>query len=81
MINNIISILALFGLIFCFCMMIRNRLVRDRKLKFLNFIRENSATYEQYDEYIKIYDKTSYDQMLYRFWIPVSSYYKEYLND
>lgn len=81
MLNNIILIFSLFGLIFCFAMMIRNHLVRNRKLKFLDFIRENSTTYEQYQEYIKIYDQISYDQMLYRFWIPVSSYYKEYLND
>ncbi len=79
MIYKIILIISLLMSLFCMTMLIRNNLVHSRRRKFLDFIfsqPENEQT-----GYLLEYDEVSYKEMMWKFWVPISSYYKEYLND
>ena len=76
---NLFLMFAIFVMVFCFFMIIRNeRVARERKrlldivaLKAKKLIKEGKDWEEPYNYFRSI----SYDEMVYKFWKPVKSFY------
>lgn len=83
MISFIIMFILLCCIVFCFYMLYRNNLVHVERIKILGKIREmgsidiNNHKYDKLDGRLEKYRTISYDEMLYKFWIPIKDFYKD----
>ena len=67
-----IIILFICLLLFCVFMLYRNESVYKERMKIINRISMDADWVSKLKEFQKI----SYDQMIYKFWIPVKKFYK-----
>lgn len=59
------------------CFMIRNQRVYQERQRMIWFIFQQG----DWEEKRKLLDNPSYDDMLFKFWKPVKSFYKDYLKN
>lgn len=67
------------SLIFILHLSIRSQYVYLEKRRVLHevFYNPDGSPRKDWDERIKVYEKISYDEMVLKFWRPVSSFYKD----
>ena len=74
-----IAFLGVLGIIFCFIILHRN----EKVYKYRSKLSDNLFKKDDWKRRLEIYDSIDYDEMVYKFWKPLDSFYdlEELLGD